>query len=108
MCPNGRNDILDIIAYVRMLKPIENKVPAAESDSPMSFIINTMSADNKGGNDPTPPIGSLIGNTSRCLPPVSGMSENDPGVVYEYLRTRKPAKNTVHRFGPKDKLVANR
>ena len=37
-------DIKDIIAYLRTLKPIHNAIPAAESDFPMNFIINTMPA----------------------------------------------------------------
>lgn len=35
-------DIYSIIAYLRTLKPIENKVPASASDFPMNFIINTI------------------------------------------------------------------
>jgi len=35
-------DIKSIIAYVRTLKPIENKVPQSKSDFPMSLIINTL------------------------------------------------------------------
>ena len=35
-------DINSIIAYIRTLKPIENKVPDSKSDFPMSFIINTL------------------------------------------------------------------
>jgi len=35
-------DIYAIIAYLRTLKPIENKVPASSSDFPMNFIINTI------------------------------------------------------------------
>ncbi len=35
-------DIKSVIAYVRSLKPINNKVPVSESDFPMNFIINTI------------------------------------------------------------------
>jgi mono/diheme cytochrome c family protein len=35
-------DIYAIIAYLRTLKPIENKIPPASSDFPMNFIINTI------------------------------------------------------------------
>ncbi len=45
-------DIYDIIAYVRSLKPIENAVPASESDFPMSFIINTIPAKATPGKRP--------------------------------------------------------
>ena len=47
-------DIKDIIAYLRTLKPIENDVPASESDFPMSFIINTIPAKGEGGQRPAP------------------------------------------------------
>ena len=35
-------DVHSIIAYIRTLKPIENKVPDSKSDFPMNFIINTI------------------------------------------------------------------
>lgn len=37
-----KEDVLDIIAYVRSLPAIQNEVPASSSDFPMNFIINTM------------------------------------------------------------------
>ncbi len=37
-----KEDILSIIAYIRTLEPIENKVPESEPDFPMNFIINTI------------------------------------------------------------------
>lgn len=36
------NDLLDIIAYVRTVKPIENKVEASVPDFPMSLIMKTI------------------------------------------------------------------
>lgn len=35
-------DIESVIAYIRTLKPIENKTETSSSDFPMNFIINTM------------------------------------------------------------------
>ncbi len=35
-------DIKSMIAYIRTLKPVENKVPESSSDFPMNFIINTI------------------------------------------------------------------
>lgn len=35
-------DVKCIIAYIRTLQPIENKVPAPVSDFPMNFILNTI------------------------------------------------------------------
>ena len=37
-----KNDIEAIIAYIRTLKPIENKTEISSSDFPMNFIINTI------------------------------------------------------------------
>lgn len=37
-----KEDIYSIIAYIRTLKPIENKVPASEADFPVSILLNTM------------------------------------------------------------------
>ena len=48
------SDIKDIIAYLRSLPPIENDVPASESDFPMNFIINTLPAKSNGGKRPAP------------------------------------------------------
>ncbi|MDB5229024.1 MAG: cytochrome [Bacteroidota bacterium] len=37
-----KEDIKSIIAYIRTLKPIPNKIPLAEPEFPMSFLINTI------------------------------------------------------------------
>ncbi|NOT36600.1 MAG: c-type cytochrome [Saprospiraceae bacterium] len=37
-----KNDIESVIAYIRSLKPIENKTEMSSSDFPMNFIINTI------------------------------------------------------------------
>ena len=37
-----REDIYDIIAYVRSLEPVESNVPESTSDFPMNIIINTI------------------------------------------------------------------
>ncbi|MVN22001.1 c-type cytochrome [Mucilaginibacter arboris] len=37
-----REDIYDVIAYIRTLKPIDSEQPASKSDFPMSLIINTI------------------------------------------------------------------
>ncbi len=38
----ARQDVLDIIAYLRTLKPVHNKVPEDRIRFPMNFIINTL------------------------------------------------------------------
>jgi len=37
-----KEDIKAVIAYIRTIEPIENKVPSSHSDFPMNIIINTM------------------------------------------------------------------
>ncbi len=37
-----KEDIYDVIAYIRTLEPIANDVPASEPQFPMNFIINTI------------------------------------------------------------------
>lgn len=37
-----KEDIYDIIAYIRTLAPVENKVPVSVADFPVSLLINTM------------------------------------------------------------------
>lgn len=37
-----KEDILDIIAYLRSLAPVDNRVPVSTADFPFSFIINTI------------------------------------------------------------------
>ena len=37
-----KQDIYDIIAYLRTLEPIENKIPTSEADFPMNLILNTI------------------------------------------------------------------
>jgi mono/diheme cytochrome c family protein len=37
-----REDIYDIIAYIRSLDPIESSIPESEADAPFNFLIHTM------------------------------------------------------------------
>lgn len=46
-------DIKAVIAYIRSLAPIENKVPVSESDFPMNFIINTIPTEAKLSKRPS-------------------------------------------------------
>ena len=65
-----KEDIYDIIAYLRSLKPIENEVKKSESDFPMSLIINTIPA--QAANQPKPSksdelaYGKYLVNVSSC------------------------------------------
>lgn len=47
-----QDDVESIIAYIRTLKPIENKVPASESDFPMNMIIKTIPQQSERGTMP--------------------------------------------------------
>ena len=47
-------DIESVIAYVRTLAPIENKVPESDPDFPMNFIINTIPKKAQLGKMPSP------------------------------------------------------
>lgn len=38
----AEEDVKSVIAYIRTLKPIENKTEASEADFPMNFIMNTI------------------------------------------------------------------
>lgn len=184
------DDIKDIIAYLRSLKPIPNKVPASEPDFPMNFIINTLPEKAPGGKRPDTTDHIAYGKylttfaaCAECHTPVdkqgqplpgmfmaggrefpmptgtvrsmnitpdksgiglwtrqafiahfkeyaqasnqhtvqpgehnsvmpwtmfAGMTEQDLGAIYDYLRTVAPVAHKVTRFTPKAGLVANR
>lgn len=48
----SEEDIKSVIAYIRTLKPVENKTERSEADFPMNFIINTL--PHKAGFQPMP------------------------------------------------------
>ncbi len=82
-------DIKDIIAYLRTLKPIENEVPASESDFPMSFIINTIPAKGEGGQRPAPSdriaYGRYMATFASCITchtPVDQQGQPLPGMDF--------------------------
>src|SRR5687768_10693086 len=66
-----REDIYDIIAYVRSLSPIENSVPESVPDFPMNFIINTipMKASLQTKPDTTDQLayGAYLVDASGCV-----------------------------------------
>ena len=63
-------DIKCIIAYIRTLSPIENKVPAPVSDFPMNFIINTIPSKAVPQTRPDPSntlaYGAYLVNACAC------------------------------------------
>ena len=66
-----REDIYDIIAYIRSLSPIENSVSESVPDFPMNFIINTI--PQKASLQPKPDTtdqlayGAYLVNASGCV-----------------------------------------
>ncbi|ARK10985.1 c-type cytochrome [Fibrivirga algicola] len=78
-----RADVEAIIAYIRSLKPIENKaIPASVSDFPMTFILNTIPGKNEHRPRPNPAdelaYGSYLtsfAGCSDCHTPVNDKGE---------------------------------
>ncbi|MGV8879910.1 MAG: c-type cytochrome [Sphingobacteriaceae bacterium] len=66
-----KEDIMDIIAYLRQLPAIENKIPESSSDFPMNFILNTIPA--KAAFTKRPPVsdtlkyGAYLVNMAACV-----------------------------------------
>lgn len=64
------NDIHAIIAYIRSLKPIENKTEASVANFPMNFIINTIPAKAAFTKMPAPSdevaYGKYLVNAASC------------------------------------------
>lgn len=53
-----QQDLYDIIAYIRTLAPIENKVPERSIDFPMNFIVNTI--PKKATYTKRPPVSDTV------------------------------------------------
>ncbi|HET8839234.1 MAG TPA: c-type cytochrome [Flavobacteriaceae bacterium] len=66
-----KDDIYDIIAYLRTLPPIENTVPEHEIDFPMNFIINTIPTEAMPLERPeksnTVEYGKYLVNAASCM-----------------------------------------
>ena len=66
-----KEDIYDIIAYIRSLPPIENKVPDRKIDFPMNFIVNTIpekaSFVIKPPKSDTVKYGAYLVNAAACM-----------------------------------------
>ncbi len=66
-----KEDIYDIIAYIRTLAPIENKTPDHSIDFPMNFIINTIPVKAsfvlKPPKSDTIQYGAYLVNASACM-----------------------------------------
>ena len=66
-----KEDIYDIIAYIRSLPPIENKVSDRKIDFPMNFIVNTIPAKAsfivKPSKSDTIKYGAYLVNAAACM-----------------------------------------
>ena len=66
-----REDIYDIIAYIRSIEPIESTIPESVSDFPMSLIINTLPQKANPQKKPDPKdelaYGAYMVNASGCV-----------------------------------------
>ena len=66
-----REDIYDIIAYIRSIEPIESTIPESVSDFPMSIIINTLPQKASPQKKPDPKdelaYGGYMVNASGCV-----------------------------------------
>jgi|SRR5665647_376829 len=66
-----KEDIYDIIAYIRSLHPIENKTPDHSIDFPMNFIVNTIPAKaslvQKPPKSDTVKYGAYLVNAAACM-----------------------------------------
>jgi cytochrome c2 len=66
-----REDIYDIIAYIRSLEPIENQIPERTIAFPMNFIINTIPVEGNPGKKPSPSdtlqYGAYMTNAAGCI-----------------------------------------
>lgn len=66
-----KEDILDIIAYIRSLPVVENDVPRSEADFPMNMIINTLpikpSFTTKPPRENKVAYGKYLVTTAACI-----------------------------------------
>ncbi|HEV2832222.1 MAG TPA: c-type cytochrome [Hanamia sp.] len=66
-----KEDVYDIIAYIRTLAPIENKNPDHQIDFPMNFIVNTIPVNaqlvQKPSRSDTVKYGAYLVNQAACM-----------------------------------------
>ncbi|MEQ9310783.1 MAG: c-type cytochrome [Balneolaceae bacterium] len=84
-----KEDIYDIIAYLRTLEPIEHEVPASSSPFPMNFIINTIPTEPEFIEKPdiSDRIAygkylTIAGSCADCHSPIDDRGAPLPGMTY--------------------------
>jgi mono/diheme cytochrome c family protein len=79
-----KEDIYDIITYIRTLQPIKKIIPQSTSDFPVNFIINTMPKEAEFQQKPSQSnrvrYGGYLVNAAGC---VDCHSQTDKGAVIE-------------------------
>jgi mono/diheme cytochrome c family protein len=77
-----KEDIYDMIAYIRTLAPVDKKIPMSKADFPVNFIINTMPQKPSFIKKPLPKdtllYGAYLINAAGC---VECHSQTDKGSV---------------------------
>lgn len=67
----SKQDVYDIIAYLRTLEPIENDIPQHEVDFPMNFILNTIPSEAETVKKPSRSdklaYGQYLTNAAGCI-----------------------------------------
>jgi cytochrome c2 len=88
-----KEDIKCIIAYIRTLKPIENKIPPSKPDFPMSVLINTIPEKAKFTTIPsrenTIDYGAYMVNAAGCTECHTNVIKGKPVVGMDFAGGRE-------------------
>ncbi|HXR83680.1 MAG TPA: hypothetical protein VN722_05195 [Hanamia sp.] len=97
-----KEDIYDIIAYIRTLPPIENKTPDRSIDFPMNFIVNTIPENasfvQKPSKSDTVKYGAYLVNASACMECHTPVNKGQiiPSLAFEGGRVFEMPNGDVH------------
>jgi mono/diheme cytochrome c family protein len=97
-----KEDIYDVIAYIRSLPPIENKTPDHVVDFPMNFILNTIpvkaSFTQKPPKSDTVKYGAYLVNGAACIECHTQVDKGQiiPALAYGGGRVFKMPNGEVH------------
>jgi len=82
-------DVKDIIAYLRSIPPIENKVPESKANFPFNFILNTIPSNAPPGKKPDPSDKvaygrylAVIAGCAECHTPQDDKGNKIPGMEF--------------------------
>ncbi|MEO8962030.1 MAG: cytochrome C, partial [Ginsengibacter sp.] len=97
-----KEDIYDIIAYIRSLPPITNKTPDHRVDFPMNFILNTIPAKASFTEEPpksdTLKYGAYLTNAAACMECHTPVNKGQviPDMAFSGGRVFKMPNGEVH------------